>query len=52
MDEGSWIITDEDCETSVKGVFAVGDVRKKSLKQVITAAADGAIAVYAAEKYI
>lgn len=52
VDAGGWILTDEDCETSIKGVFAVGDVRKKSLKQVITAAADGAIAVYACEKYI
>jgi thioredoxin reductase (NADPH) len=51
-DEKGWIITDEDCETSVKGVFAIGDVRKKSLRQIITSAADGAIAVYAAEKYI
>jgi thioredoxin reductase (NADPH) len=52
VDGSGWILTDEDCETSVKGVFAVGDVRKKSLKQVITAAADGAIAVYACEKYV
>ncbi|PKM51339.1 MAG: thioredoxin-disulfide reductase [Firmicutes bacterium HGW-Firmicutes-7] len=52
LDSGGWILTDEDCETSIKGVFAVGDVRKKSLKQVITAAADGAIAVFASERYI
>lgn len=52
MDAGGWILTDEDCETSIEGVFAVGDVRKKTLKQVITAAADGAIAVYVLEKYI
>lgn len=50
--EGDWIITNEECETSVKGVFAAGDVRKKLLKQVITSAADGAIAVTACEKYI
>ena len=36
----------------VSGIYAVGDVRVKSLRQVITAAADGAIAVHAAEKYI
>ena len=47
-----YIITDEDCRTNVPGIFAVGDIRKKSLRQVITAAADGAIAVHAAEKYI
>lgn len=52
MDSGGWILTNEDCETSIPGVFAVGDVRKKTLKQVITAAADGAIAVYVCEKYI
>lgn len=50
--DGGWVITDEDCETSVKGVFAAGDVRKKSLRQVITGAADGAISVFACEKYI
>lgn len=52
MDSAGWILTNEDCETSVEGVFAVGDVRKKTLKQVITAAADGAIAVFVCEKYI
>ncbi len=50
--DGDWIITDEDCETSVPGVFAAGDVRKKTLRQVITSAADGAIAVFACQKYI
>ena len=52
MDPAGWIVTDEDCETSVKGIFAAGDIRKKSLRQVITAASDGAVAVYAAEKYV
>jgi thioredoxin reductase (NADPH) len=52
MDKTGYIITDEDMRTSVKGVFAAGDIRKKSLKQVITAAADGAIAATAAEAYI
>lgn len=47
-----YIIANEDCETSVPGIYAVGDIRVKSLRQVITAAADGAIAVHAAEKYI
>lgn len=50
--EGDWIITNEECETSVPGIFAAGDVRKKLLRQVITSAADGAIAVFACEKYI
>ena len=52
MDEGGNILTDENMHTNVKGVFAAGDIRKKSLKQVVTAAADGAIAAMQAEKYI
>lgn len=43
-DENGYIITDENCETNVKGVFAVGDIRVKSLRQIVTATADGAIA--------
>ncbi|AKN33375.1 thioredoxin reductase [Clostridium carboxidivorans P7] len=50
--EKGYIITDEDMQTSVAGVFAAGDVRKKSLRQVITAAADGAIAATIAERYL
>ena len=38
--------------TNIEGVFAAGDIRKKSLRQVVTAAADGAIAAMQAEKYI
>ena len=45
---GGWIITDENMETSEEGVFAAGDVRDKVLRQVVTAAADGAIAAMAA----
>ena len=51
MDKG-YIVTDEDMRTSVPGVFAAGDLRVKSLRQVITAAADGAIAAMQAAKYI
>lgn len=51
-DDKGWIKTDEDCETSVKGVFAAGDLRVKSLRQVLTAASDGAVSVYAAERYL
>jgi thioredoxin reductase (NADPH) len=51
MKEG-YIITDEEMRTNVSGVFAAGDVRKKSLRQVVTAAADGAIAAVNADKYI
>ena len=49
--ENGYIITDEDMHTSVEGVYAAGDVRKKTLRQVITAAADGAIAATQAEHY-
>lgn len=46
------IITDEEMRTNIPGVFAAGDIREKLLRQVITAAADGAIAATAAEHYI
>lgn len=45
MDEHGYIIADESCESSVKNVYAAGDVRTKALRQIITAAADGANAV-------
>lgn len=52
MNERGYIITDENMKTSIDGVFAAGDIRVKLLRQVITAAADGAIASIGAEKYI
>jgi len=52
MDEKGYIITDEEMRTNVEGIFAAGDCRKKPLRQVVTAAADGAIAAVSAEKYI
>jgi len=52
LDSRGYIITDDRMETNVDGVFAVGDARVKYLRQVVTAAADGAIAAVAAEKYI
>lgn len=52
MNERGYIITDENMKTSAEGVFAAGDIRVKMLRQVITAAADGAIAAISAEKYI
>lgn len=51
-DEKGYIIADETGRTSRAGVFAAGDVRTKSLRQIITAAADGANCVYSAEKYL
>ena len=50
--ENQYIVTDDDMKTNIPGVFAAGDIRKKLLRQVITAAADGAIAATAAEHYI
>lgn len=50
--EGGYIITNENMETNVSGVYAAGDNRVKPLRQVVTAAADGAIAAVQAEKYI
>lgn len=50
MDEAGYIITDDDCETSVKGIFAAGDCRKRLLRQIATAVGDGATAAFAAEK--
>lgn len=50
--EHGYIKTDEDMHTAIPGVYAAGDVRVKSLRQVVTAAADGAIAAMQAEKYI
>ena len=51
LDNG-YIVTDENMKTNIDGVFAAGDVRVKSLRQVVTAVADGAIAAVQAEKYI
>ena len=51
MDKG-YIITDENMMTSVPGVYAVGDVRVKTVRQVVTAASDGAIAAISCDKYI
>jgi thioredoxin reductase (NADPH) len=47
-----YIITNEAMETSIGGIFAAGDVRKKTLRQIATAVGDGAIAAYMAEQYI
>lgn len=52
MDKNGYILTDESMETNVPGVYAAGDARAKYLRQVVTAASDGAIAAVAAEKYL
>ena len=51
-DEGGYIIAGESCETSIPGIFAAGDVRTKQLRQVITAAADGANAITSVERFL
>lgn len=52
LDAEGYILTDGECRTSMPGVFAAGDVRKKILKQIATAVGDGAVAAIAAEKYL
>lgn len=52
LDEAGYIKADESTRTSIPGVFAVGDVRTKALRQIVTAAADGAIASHYAEEYL
>lgn len=52
FDERGYILTNDRMETNLEGVYAVGDVRQKYLRQVVTSAADGAIAATAAERYI
>ncbi len=51
-DEQGYLITNEECQTSLPGAFAIGDVRQTPLRQVLTAAADGAIAAQAAAKFL
>ena len=52
QDENGFIITDDKMQTNVKGVYAIGDVRTTPLRQVITAAADGAVAAVYAGRYV
>lgn len=52
LDASGYVVAGEDCVTSAPGIFAAGDVRTTPLRQVVTAAADGANAVNSAEKYL
>ncbi len=52
LDASGYIIADESTCTAIPGVFAAGDVRTKALRQIVTAAADGAVAAHMAEKYL
>ena len=49
-DDNGYIIADESCKTSVDGIYAVGDVRTKQLRQVVTAVSDGAVAISTLEQ--
>lgn len=52
QDEGGYLVAGEDACTSIPGIFAVGDIRTKQLRQVLTAAADGANAITSAERFL
>ena len=52
MDLQGYIIADENCQTNIAGVFVAGDARTKKVRQLVTAAADGAVAALAAKEYI
>ncbi len=52
LNDQDYIVTDENMKTNIPGVYAAGDIRQKILRQVITAASDGATAAYMAEQYI
>lgn len=52
LDENGYVVADESTRTNVDGVYAIGDVRTKVLRQVVTAVSDGAVAVHYAEEYL
>jgi len=52
MDEAGYIVTNQNCETSARGIFAAGDCTKKLLRQITTAVGDGATAAFALERYL
>ena len=52
LDDAGYIAADESTRTNLPGVFAAGDVRTKALRQVVTAAADGAVAAHYAAEYL
>ncbi|HHT66530.1 MAG TPA: thioredoxin-disulfide reductase [Clostridiales bacterium] len=52
LSEAGYVLTNDSMETNIPGVFAVGDLRQKPLLQLITAASDGAVAAYTAQKYL
>lgn len=51
-DPAGYVVTDEKCQTSIAGIYAVGDLRQKYARQIVTAAADGCVAALAAARYV
>ena len=52
LDSGGYVIADESTKTNIPGVYAVGDVRIKKVRQIVTAVADGSVAAHEAEEYL
>lgn len=52
LDPAGYIVADESCKTNIRGVYCAGDIRAKSVRQIVTATADGAVAAIAAEEYL
>ena len=52
LDEGGYVVADETGVTSAPGIFVAGDVRTKQLRQIVTAAGDGANAITSVERYL
>ncbi len=52
LDKNGYVMADESTKTEIPGVYAVGDIRTKALRQIVTAVADGAVAVHFAEEYL
>lgn len=52
LDPAGYIVADESCKTNIRGVFCAGDVRTKTVRQIVTATSDGAVASIAAEEYL
>ncbi len=52
MDSAGYVVADESTQTNIEGVFAVGDIRTKVLRQIVTAVSDGAVCVHYAQEYL
>ena len=51
-DSGGFLITDQDMQTTVEGIYAAGDVRSKPFRQIVNATGEGAVAAFSAEKFL